>query len=491
MKNVMRWITANPITVASIVVVVLALGYALIFLNDGVKNFNAEVAKSKSQLEKINSLLKTQISVPALAPGQTSESYSTLPTEPVLKVLRTIYDGRNKQLSGVEKMMFDRNRGNHEVLVGNLFPDDPPRDTMRLDFRDRYKRALKEMLYPYEKDPTGPRLNAGMPPSQDQVDYELGKISADYSQRDTFSLTGENLSRGEALSQLQKMQKDRVKQMLIEAAQDINLYAVTERSSDEQMGVEFPSGFPFQVGPWSLSQEKPQMADLWEGQMSLWIQQDIARAIAHANQVWDPDSNVLNAPVKRLLGVEVIVDYLGLTEKAGTKSVSLFGGGGKGNMGMSEQEMYQMDMAKWQAPAPDIDGIQSRGRGKDQPKEPAIDVTRQMPVEYDISPSGRRSNPLYDVRLARVGLIADARKLADLFNALHQHNLMTVLHLRVTDVDEYEHLRQGFVYGSTDVVRLDMVIETLWLRKWTEPLMPKEVREMLGIEIEGQENQEE
>jgi hypothetical protein len=58
---------------------------------------------------------------------------------------------------------------------------------------------------------------------------------------------------------------------------------------------------------------------------------------------------------------------------------------------------------------------------------------------------------------------------------------MTVLDCQVQDVDEYAALLEGYVYGSGDAVRVDMLIETIWLRDWTVPLMPAEVKQALGL----------
>ena len=48
-------------------------------------------------------------------------------------------------------------------------------------------------------------------------------------------------------------------------------------------------------------------------------------------------------------------------------------------------------------------------------------------------------------------------------------------------LDEYELLREGYVYGYEDVVRAQLVVESLWFRNWTEKLMPKIVKQKLLI----------
>ena len=58
---------------------------------------------------------------------------------------------------------------------------------------------------------------------------------------------------------------------------------------------------------------------------------------------------------------------------------------------------------------------------------------------------------------------------------------MTVIKAEITDLDEYELLQEGYVYGHNDVVRANLVIESLWFRNWTQDLMPTIVKEKLLI----------
>ena len=53
--------------------------------------------------------------------------------------------------------------------------------------------------------------------------------------------------------------------------------------------------------------------------------------------------------------------------------------------------------------------------------------------------------------------------------------------LALDDVDEFELLNEGYVLGEYDCVHVEMVIETIWLRNWTSALMPKEIKDELGI----------
>ena len=60
---------------------------------------------------------------------------------------------------------------------------------------------------------------------------------------------------------------------------------------------------------------------------------------------------------------------------------------------------------------------------------------------------------------------------------------MTVIKADITNLDEYELLREGYVYGHADVVEADLIVESLWFRNWTEDIMPKIVKEKLLIVV--------
>jgi hypothetical protein len=78
---------------------------------------------------------------------------------------------------------------------------------------------------------------------------------------------------------------------------------------------------------------------------------------------------------------------------------------------------------------------------------------------------------------------------------------MSVIGLSIKDIDEYEHLTDGYFYGfDVDAVEMTIDVESLWLRRWTaghlseneaaqaresfDPgLMPDAVRYKLGLPV--------
>lgn len=95
-------------------------------------------------------------------------------------------------------------------------------------------------------------------------------------------------------------------------------------------------------------------------------------------------------------------------------------------------------------------------------------------------------NKLYDVRHATVTVIASSARLPALVNAISRTNFMSVIGLEVSEAKPWEDLQRGYYYGTEHVVRAVIKIETIWLRSWTEPLMPQSFKDALaGIATEA------
>ncbi|MEZ6235370.1 MAG: hypothetical protein R3B68_14370 [Phycisphaerales bacterium] len=87
----------------------------------------------------------------------------------------------------------------------------------------------------------------------------------------------------------------------------------------------------------------------------------------------------------------------------------------------------------------------------------------------------------YDVRYVTLDVIVASERLPELFNALAATNFFTVVDMNLRQVDGWQDLRAGYYYGSDNVIRASLKIETVWLRSWTGPLMPESVRQPLGV----------
>ena len=462
MKNVISWMKSNLVTVLSALVILASLGvlgWAFMYRGQKLEQVESEAKKLMTEIDRYS---RASVPFPPEDVDAPPEDISGITiNKATLDHLDLVYGKMSREYQAIFDMVVQRNRRGHTLLVPDVLPTSDA-SHLRHEARTRYRDAFQRMMNPYDGEIIEPRLNAGGPVDPAELQEEMARVEMDFRPSAYGATPGQNAGMTEAdRLALQGQKAERAEEMLKERAQIIHLYA--------DININSP-GFPFQVGAWSTAMGLPTLRQIYEGHMNLWIQQDIAKAIEIANQVDDDEMNVIEAPVKRLISIDVIPGYVGLHTlggmgTAGTNKSSNTGGQmyGGGQMGMG------MGMGAGQ---PGAGGAAGTGGG---------DPDSELAVDFNTGTSGRISNALYDVRHARMVAIVDFQQLPKLFDAIDQVNFMTVLECQIQDVDEYAALREGYVYGKGDAVRVDMLIESLWLRHWTTPLMPTEIKTYMGI----------
>lgn len=71
------------------------------------------------------------------------------------------------------------------------------------------------------------------------------------------------------------------------------------------------------------------------------------------------------------------------------------------------------------------------------------------------------------VETAKIPLVTDA---------IVQQNFIAITNVRISPVDPFVAIQSGFFYGESPVSTVVLSLESIWLRQWTGPLMPDEVR---------------
>ena len=151
-------------------------------------------------------------------------------------------------------------------------------------------------------------LKAGPPPPLSETEKMLGELEVHFlGGLLTPKSSVAALSRSEK-QELDSLKAVKMREYLERYARSLHLYAHTNMASPE---------YPLDVGDWSKPGLRPRMTQIWEGQVGLWIQQDIMEAIFRANRVKEPRSNVTNTPVKRLIGLRVVPGYVGVSGSVG------------------------------------------------------------------------------------------------------------------------------------------------------------------------------
>jgi hypothetical protein len=105
-------------------------------------------------------------------------------------------------------------------------------------------------------------------------------------------------------------------------------------------------------------------------------------------------------------------------------------------------------------------------------------------VDKSLSITGRTSNDVYDVRLVDCELVVATRGIPKVIDAIAQQNFMTVLDVKIRPANAFSAANGGFIYGIEPVSRVNIRLESVWLREWTADAMPSDLRDALGIQSE-------
>lgn len=428
MSNILNWAKANILIVVSVLVVLLAIGSFFWPTGAEVQTLREDIRRVKSMSDSVNRYMSPTVQIPSPTPGGQPESVSIPYSAANVAMLGQLFREMASGYTNLFQYVVDFNHygpndaNPHEVMLQGLFPE-PQSDSIRLDADEAFIRKVDEFYR---------QLRAGQPPSEQEIATHLAQVEEQFAASAPMTVRSLQAEHQEKLAQ-QKLEAQR--EMIKNRAQQIRVYAASPRtgammatSRSGRSGRSNDRGAMlgvFDVGQWISGGGQPTNATLWEAQMKLWMQQDIVAAINLANQ---NSSSVINAPVKRIDQIRVRPGYIGVAEE--------------------RQQQQSSDSSETTGPAQ---------QNIDQPLEP----------NFAASPTGRVSNPLYDVRQAEVIVVVASEDLPRLLNAFGKVNLMTPIITRIASLDEYGEFAAGYYFGDEDVVEVELLIESLWMRRWT------------------------
>jgi hypothetical protein len=531
MKNILDLIKTNPLVTASAIVSALGfvlIGYIYFVAAPSQSAANSETLKEQKQIQD---RMKVSVPLPNEDPNAPADMVEVVINQRVISEVGDVYSRIQDDYEDILVRATDKNLRNHAGWLlggGNIWPDANPQVAFDYyvaaasDYRTHFKALfnIQPNGQPANNSWNMPVMSAGSPPTPEEIEEILALSAFEYVSS-VGAQSANDLSQNQA-EQLFAEQRMTLMNALNQRARRINLYVqlppeedrFAPEETDDATGNETgpapgggfavgrPAGaqgeqaaeYPFIIQPWAFSDQPPTPDQLWEGQVQLWIMRDIMIAISEMNSVgkvvkeMGPDgtiqnvgASVVNSPIKRLLSLKTLPGYVGLHNTGAAL------GGGKtesttGGPLTSGNELFNTPVT----PSPTI-GV---GQGNEAevsvypapPLELAPKESTDRAVEhFGITPTGRVSNATFDVRHTQLIIDIEADALPDFLETLRQTNFMTVIKAKITDLDEYELLQQGYVYGHNDVVRAELVIESLWFRNWTQDLMPKIVKEKLLI----------
>lgn len=412
MNNVMAWIKANVITVACGVAILVTMLSFVWPIGSKEKQFRNEIAKGSANYDKLNSFFRCKVQMP----GATKAIECPIGKE-ITEELNREYSQMNDGYRRLQNMITKINRlgyagdNPHDVISQGLFP--VVTDAARFEARNAYLAAFQKL---YDS------LNAGESPTNEAIARQLSQVDTTF--RATAMTEGGHLS--EEQEALLTIEKSKTMQSLIaRQAEKIRIYAEPVSYNNGTF-----QGF-FHIGQWAREGERPGIADIWEGQIGLWIQSDFIRAINDTNNVMmmidgqQALAPVTEQPIKRIIRFFITTDYTDV----------------------------------WTADS-------SSGSDSDDNS----DKTYKPPSDekaFGKSPTGRISNPLYDVREAEIKVIIARKGIPKFLNAINRVNFMTPIINEINDISERDEFSERRYYGKADVVEISLKVECLWIRRWT------------------------
>jgi hypothetical protein len=313
--------------------------------------------------------------------------------------------------------------GLYQAVLSPESPGDP-------DKYGRIAAALKEAGLENLRNDV---LQGGTPPTEAEITDAKAVMKTTVFDPQVYSMNGTPANQEEVTEKYNAAALKLPDQMRYEVATKHKMYVASDA---------------FAINPAMISTSQPNTTDIWYSQMTLWIQQDVARALKEANA---NATNVLDAPVKHLWKLTI---PSGSAAGAGTP----FGPG-----------IYTDAAAAGAAAAPVAPTPVEGSDILPLTKVPTVSVT------------GRASNPMYDVVQFTLVIDVDASQIPAVLAALSRNQLMDVMSLTATSVDPDDMQQQGFFYGSASTVQLTLQCEALFMRQWTQNLMPDSVKHLRGI----------
>lgn len=438
MKGVLGWIKSHLVMVVSTVVILVSLSAGWFVSTGWNKKIRTELESKATKAYNDVKNAKVTYVIPSLLPGEAPVSQTRAPNRIVTDFVKAQRAQRVDQASGIVGKVEGFNRTGHSLLASRLLPvpvDPAQAVRMKYEFLGRMagdeqmgtKSVYTDLLS---------SIGAGGPPDP----VKLATTIQDLQQRETERMLAEGGGGSLSADQQQQLRTALMDRRLAEAqrrAKEISVYAELTSFDPQGFGPETA-----QIPPLDRrlrnSTEAPTLAEVYEWNFDYWVVSDLLSAVDSANTPpGGTRANIEHALVKRI-------------EKLSVKALPI------------QPKPVDSAMGSFDEPAP----TEEAGT---EGKDPSVSIT------------GRVSNAAYDVVDARMTMIVDAGRIPDLFKAFAETNLMTVLDIDISEVDAWTDLRQGYFYGTQPVVRATLEIETVWLRDWTTPMMPEEVKTALGI----------
>jgi len=241
----------------------------------------------------------------------------------------------------------------------------------------------------------------------------------------------------------------------------------------------------FQIRSWFGQDAPPDDAQVFEAFADSWFESDVVKAIVTVNNqalagVGAGDRNVGKSGIKRLtrimVGNNARVRYLtgsttgGVAVSTADPGPLFFTAANSSLVGSSGGPL----MAGVPVAASDSGTLATRPSSVKLPDTP-------NKIDYVLGMTGRSAGANYDVVYMSVVLDLDPAYLFKFIDQLYRQNMCyTVVNIQSRAVDPLDRASAGYLYGEAQVIEVEVLVEGILFRSWTEPLMPDAVKMTLG-----------
>jgi len=483
--GILKWAKSHPVSIVLILVAVLLPPAGIVaasFWNDAIQAQAKEAYEGEQRDLRRSATVRYVI--PPITPGDPGWEENRAPNRALIEFVQSERQRRQEQIEEVVTRAVRFNKPDERrVLVQGLFPaaenEQAERDLIEglVDRIDRGGQQPSVFAAMFDE------LNAGAPPDQAGIAQRVVGLAESERERMLGVGEGAQLSEEDAETLRNAVTAVRV-QAYQDAALELGVYGGLEALIP---GVDDATATGFSAAsdpgqPWSARPpasvlpidglprgERATLAQAFVWQWDVWIIEDILRAVQRVNRTSGGlAAEVPFAPVKRIEAIrvdlpvsEVASGGSGLDRDRDPVRGERGGRGGRGGQ------------SPFGAPT-DL----PTGGGEEEAAVPVVGAT--PPATH----TGRASTPdnkTYDVRTASLTAIVDPTRLIEIMEAFSSTNFMTVVGLRVEEIDRAAHLAEGRFYGEGPVVRAELLLETAWLRFWTRDAMPAPIRTALGV----------
>ena len=326
-----------------------------------------------------------------------------------------------------------------------------------------FKRAYYGQMQQFIQD-----MNATVPPTPSEVELAAQRLRLEWDKRIQKDAQDRAVNQAEVDAAYESERQQLPERMKTEKATKATMYiaGVLELEGNENLrgGQASTPAMDYHPGiPSPNTNVFPHIVDVWVAQLSLWIQDDIVRAIRETNTVMGPNQKptmptVANASVKQLVRIVIPKEYIQP----------------KGPPHLNIEQAKTADPSTGTTAAPVPEPIADDGSSPAPTDASALKAV-------GASATARASNPIYDVMHFHVTVDIEADKVPIFLDNLTKQRFNTVLSTNIRAVDLDRAFKAGYVYGNRPVVRLDVKGETIFFRDWTKNLMPQAVKSHIGL----------